>query len=451
MMNNNLKTIGKISIFLVVYLLFIIISLFLNGTLLPLMIISLGILSIIFVYIYPQYSIFLILICTEKYLYIADSNIVLSTSFDIVLIVSIILSIRYFTYRCKNKRRFSKYIIITIAILIVSIIISNMKFGQPILYCIVASRYMLLYMIYFPLSKYVEKYGSEYLLIAFMWFGFGVAILFLIQMVIYPIIIFKLNYSFRFGNIRSYDSLIIISLSCLIGFSKFLYESIIRRKVIYMIVVIVDLAELILFSQTRSAIIVLMVTLIFGLLTYNSKNKFSKIGLIILICIIIFTLFNDYFANLLTSTFMEITNSEIAKDGTLNVRVLAISFMLNQVKLSPIFGLGYYFSGYGLSSYITGSAYGYYFGDVGVFGYIFHMGILGVIVSILYYLKMFKVYKKLNKVTSEKMLFKLFLFFIFGISTFNYFFAINNLIIYLIIFTCSLEGAYNEENKCGRA
>jgi hypothetical protein len=434
-----MKVINKfVYLFLFIYIFGLVSTLLFFESITYFLIINLALLAIIILFIEPKVILIYLIFLNERFFYLVDYTG--KTTIDLMLFLIILMYIFYGREILTHKFEFQFEILSIVFLVIVGMILSYIINGQPITLAYHASKFMMIYLLYFPLTIFIQRYGVGYAIKTIHIIGTFLAGAFLLQKFLYPrVIIFHVMYMERFDSVRFFTGMSIVIFASFISLSYFLTSKRRKIKYLYLVSFIIEVSHLLFVAQTRSLTIVLVIVYTVIILFYSQKKITRKIVSTSLILLIGVAIFGSFINDVIESIITELEYYR-AGVGTLYVRKLELEFILSNIRESLLFGLGFYSGHFSKTPEIIGTAYNYYLSDIGIFGYIFYMGILGLLLTFKYIVKLFKksflAFKTCKTIGCILILFNLY---ICLISPFNYIFNIEFQIIYLVIFTCILE------------
>lgn len=405
--------------------------------------------ALVIAFIQPRVLLIYLIFINERFFYL--TNYSGKTTIDIMLLIILLMYIFYGKEILKHKYRFMFEITTLLLLLIASIGVSYILNGQPIGLAYHATKFMFIYTLYFPLIIFIKRYGVKYILNVVHITGSILAGSFLLQKLIYPkIIIFHVMYMERLEGVRFFTGMSIVIFASFISLSNFLTEKAKKVKYFYLVAFILQVSHLLFVAQTRGLTVILIILYTIIILSYSNQRIIEKIVSTLLIFLIGFIVFGPFIKDIIRLIFEELDYYRRG-GGTLYVRKLEFQFIISQLKESWLLGLGFYSGHFVNTPRIVGTAYNYYLSDIGVFGYVFYMGILGLLVTIKYIVKLFKtsilLLKSQKKIGLISLLFTLY---ITLMSPVNYIFNIEIQVIYLIIFTCIIEVGLCQKDPKGK-
>lgn len=401
-------------------------------------------------------------------LLINDSFFYLLGETNLTFIVSIIsLFLGIITFNTKNLKNILCLFPFILIICGVSIIYSNIIYGQQIIEGIYVCHRYLIYLLVFFYLKMVKKESTINSLISIV---INVAIIFsliaFVQYFLYPNIVFFQSYSERNGNIRLFinTSSVTFAIIFLVGklLNKLDIANFTKLLILFLFIVFVN--------QGRGEIMIFFISFValliikgFLKLDKTSRSIIIVLSPFIIICLVF--LFFLLFKNQIDSILHEIN----AGTGSGFTRVNELVYYSNLLSKSPVFGIGTLSDDLALKYYMTDKLH-YYMEDTGVLEFVFKNGIFGLIWIIIYFYFIIKstiVFYKTKKFSYFYMcLYYLFISFIgvfyFNLITSRQYIFMNTLffsIVYIEFKKCSIEARsfsfkfkrtkYNyEKDKC---
>lgn len=407
-----------------------------------------GIISLIFLYRFFGVIITILIAINESIFYLIPKADIPSELG--VVIITITLLLIFLFEKCNIKDLyFGKVIILIIFIPIISTITSNILNNQSIFMGIMASKRYFIYIIYFYVMSNLKKEKDiERLKNILVYTGLILSILFIFQAVgILNIFNVKLM-PMRSSMLRFFDGYILIMFSYLISFSSIFDKLISNKKsVFYLTVSAIEFISIVLVSQTRNFIISILITSVVVIIFQKKYKKWLLISIgmfIILVSILVNIDINIGLTSLLDSLIYDLKN----KVGTVGFRIRELAFYMDSFLKNMLSGMGYYndrFYGY---EYITGLNQLFYTNDVGMIGYIFHTGCIGIAIFIILIVKLFKIFVSLrnNNINGYLIAMSLLAFIMSGMVSTFYIDDINS-ILYIGIMLAIIEYYYKQLMK----
>ncbi|WP_054199118.1 O-antigen ligase family protein [Clostridium baratii] len=382
-------------------------------------------------YIMLYFFIPLILIFNEHILYLVKfrNTIYVDIEISLVIIFCIIyinkiLSVKSFDLGIP--------IFILFILILVTAIISNFYINQSFKEIFKAYRHMLLFLIYFPVNACMDSRKSYYYIKNFLlWLGFIFSLLAILQLVLgYNNIILKdVSYAYRFGKMRFYSGFTMVVPSFFIAFSNFFEIKKIRYKFLSIVMILIELAYFLYVTKTRNIIFAIVFSFIFVILIQKKYKKLYKLVIAMFLLTVAIIFFKDIFLTLIESS--------INDPATGNDRLNTISFIFDNIKNSLFLGLGMY------SPEITEIPLKIHV-DVGVIGFFFEYGIIGICLLIWIIVKVIKKIIYLYKINSSDVyMFIGYFTYTIIILPFNCMLNLKEVIVYFILMYTLLETKYN--------
>jgi hypothetical protein len=199
----------------------------------------------------------------------------------------------------------------------------------------------------------------------------------------------------------------------LLAFGEYLRTN----KKTYLLAFLYMAGTIILQGQTRMIIAGLLVSL--SLMLYFSKKlNFIKAMFLGGIMIIIFTWIvtiiveKTFFGKLLPLTRQEI----IKKEGSYGVRLKGYEYYMSKINESPFLGSGIWYDSYRGANPENVTHKGIYLSDLGITGFLFHFGFLGLIWMLLLFRKIYIALFKNITTVNRAIPYGILGYFIFGVS-----------------------------------
>ncbi|AYA78082.1 hypothetical protein DOE78_23250 [Bacillus sp. Y1] len=423
-------------------------SLLYFNSLIPFLILTCGFVGIIILILKPKLMLFCLILINERFFYLVDYDG--KTTIDLMLCIILLMYIKFGKEILHYKFKF-KFEILCITFLVVSsMLITYVLHRQPIGLAYHGSKFMFLYILYFPLIIFINKFGVKYILNTVHFIGTTLAGAFILQKMLYPkVIIFNMMYMERFDSVRFFTGMSLIIFASFISLGCFLTVERKKIKYLYLISFFIQVSHLFFVAQTRNLTIALIFVYTIVIILYSKGNVFKKIFSALILISVGFIIFGSFINNIIQSIVGELDLYNTG-NGTLYVRMLELDFVWSSIKENTLFGVGFYSGHFSKAPEILGTAYNYYTSDIGIFGFVFYLGMVGLIITLKYSVKLFKqTFIALKVNISIGVILLLFTLYISIISPFNYIYNLEIQIIYLIIFTCILEVAVDKRNLKG--
>lgn len=410
-----------------------------------------SILSIIAIYKYKFLIITILIIINERIFYLIEDNIIPQEAINVALVISIVIICVFVMKFRKNKQKFYFNICIILFSIIpfISSITANVLNNQDLVMGISASKRYFIYLIYVYLITVIkDKYDIYKIEKIMMYLGTILSVFFLIQSLI-SLDIFKIvAMDSRTGGMRFFQGYSFIMFCYLISLCKVFDKNTTKKETsICLLFCFTQVISIIVVSQTRNFIISILVATFFVVLF---QKKYKKI---LLVCIFVFFTgifilsgieLNIGFIELIKSTIYDMKNGV----GTIGFRLEEIQYYMHYFITYPIFGMGDYNNKFYYYNDITGLYLRFYTVDVGIIGYMFNFGIIGVLIFAILIVKLFKII--INLRDNRNMAYNLsvaFLGFIAGGLTSTFYIQDSNSILYVSIVLVIIEFYYKDSLK----
>lgn len=238
------------------------------------------------------------------------------------------------------------------------------------------------------------------------------------------------------GKVRFFTGVYLIVIGCFITYSKIIRNC--KKK--YILFFIIQISEIIFVAQTRSITVGVIISLIivtFIQIIKNRKNRMKFLGIILLISII----FLPYTISIINK--LKSNNEDVG----LIVRKNAINYMIEKSKESQFLGLGLYENSFEDFGYITGANKGYFYEDVGIFGFVFQYGFVGLIILGYIIIKIIVLTRRLGKNRISNTYYIQYCVYTIVILPFNCILNVDNQILYFLLTISLLESEFLEIEK----
>ena len=343
----------------------------------------------------------LILLINDSFFYILFET---NTTILVSLISIVLFVLLFLKHKIPFDADFSWMIVLLILMMLASVLYSCFIYEQSIFSGLGNINRYFIYLLYFVFMTIYNKNGRIKLLELFSNLAVIIAIVFLIQRLLYPNIVFFKNFVIRNGQIRLMVNTSVFFYAVALFVTKILvYHK--SRDVLKLLVIIL---AIIFCVQSRGELMFYFIasisTILFYTFVYSKKNikHYLVIFMPIIIIIAIMAFFN-IFDNILSSLIYELNNG-----GSAITRVNEIIYYYNLLKENFVFGLG------NLTGDLADKIYGttqYYFytEDIGILVIIVKNGLIGFIWLLLYFVLLFI---KLKKNRYDKISFTLLIFYL---------------------------------------
>lgn len=372
----------------------------------------------------------LILIVNNRYMYMIS----LGNNMHINIIVLLILILLIFTIHIKVKYMFISELMILYLLIIYTSLLSIFFLGQSTRHIIDANRGMLYYFLYFPLVYISKKYIKRKIIRDILKFlGLLYAVMIIIQFFLYPSIFFMkgVNFAYRLDGYRFFGGFPIVISSFFILADELFSVNGWKSKLFTVISLMVEYYYILAITKTRNVFLAVTFAFIILLIIQKRYRGYGKLVLIIGFLLIGYIFFKDYLVNLVELSLNDTT-------GTGEDRMIYINYVLDNIKNS-------YYMGFGLTSPQFQAVTYHIHDDIGIFGYFFEFGILGLIWAAYMIGKFTLMTFRIYKIKPEKSYyFIIYIVYTVIIMPFNCVFNVNELIIFFIISLALLENEYKD-------
>lgn len=375
---------------------------------------------------------YLIILLNERLLYLIPNDGSRTMDAAIILIIVLIFSTKFRGLQLRRDN-LSIPIIILLLDFIIGIIISRIN-GQQFSSSLMYNRCFIYYILYFPLSYIMKNEKNREKIKCFcIRIGALFSILALIQYFLYPkIIILKaMTFNYRLHNLRYFSGFTCVIISMFFILDEIFQCNYRKKRILWIFIYGLEFWYIILVTQTKSLTIAILISTGAVILLQKQYKGIYKITFII-VCLIMMYIF---FGEDISSVWYDAINDV---SGTGELRKIYWNFVADNIWKSPVFGWG-----------VVGPNYpGVYYNihiDIGMIGFIFEFGIVGLIWSIFVLGRMLNMIYKIYKINSQKS-YKYVSYVSYGIILipFNCLFNIREYIISFLIINIFLEYDYKE-------
>ncbi|MGX7630974.1 O-antigen ligase family protein [Bacillus thuringiensis] len=359
----------------------------------------------------------------------------------VLLGITVILFLFYIKSFITERFLFRGVILSYVVLNIISLTLTNVQFNQPIILALLRYKYVFVVLLYFPLCIMIEKAGVGKIKKVLITTTSILSIVYITQAMLYPDIVFlNLNYADRFGFTRFYDGAFFIVVGLFITISTLYNHEIKRGKLKYYFAFICQFSYLIFVAQTRSSIVPIVLIIMFVLISKLSVNNILSYFRIAALVVIGTLMLAPYFVNIFDSVKTDIGRSE----GSAYIRVQAKEYMEEKILEYPIMGVGLYNAEYQEGKNINGSVNKYYAEDVGIIGFVFQYGFLGLLVYLGMMTRFFSLTYRISKYDKRKsILYLIFSGYLCTQIPFSIVMNVDNQLIYVVIFMALIQSDYN--------
>lgn len=336
-----------------------------------------------------------LIIINESLFYLQNRNLVF-----VVSIIGLLYGVLHINSIIRSNYTFKYWILSLVLVVLVSVIYAFFRYGQPILDGLYGFHYVFIYFLYFYFVKLfsaIGKNGESSIWDLIVIIGTLLAIFFLIQVVLYPrFTIFHVNYSMRNGHVRFFEGFPLILFSMMLTFVSLLK----KIKLKYIVYFSIQVSAVLYVSQTRNFIIAYGLAFLILYLFNRGKYIVFKFFYVLLPLILSLFIFRDvaFYHDVIFSVLKQYQTDS----GTVGVRLSEIQYYFDLFLEYPIFGIGLLGSTFSLTNIIYGTQYYYYYtSDIGLLGFVFQTGILGMIWIVLFIFKLVVQYTKMRTYNSD--------------------------------------------------
>lgn len=376
---------------------------------------------------------------------------------DLMLIIFFFMIVKLMLDRLYNKNELSDdppgmfriEVILMAALLIVEAANSLLLYGQPYILGLRASRYLFLYLLYFPLKELFKnpeyrKWTLDFLL----YFGVFATTLYLVQYVVFDS--FRFMYMDttieRFGQTRLKIEVGLILSSSFIAVSRAITC---KNQSKYWLIAIYELAAFALLTKTRMVMFGLAVAFAAVLFLQKRHSRaFFAYAIVLFIGINAFNMEDS-----LLYKMYELTVSEVsAGSGNYDIRVSETKFYMDQATKTPLLGRGVINKLHPEALRALGETYRFSLSDIGIMGFFFSFGLVGVAWAALMFFKLSRLSAMALKTTDESR-YSILLMTVFLISTCAtiMFMDNENMVLYIMVFASIYENVVNENSRSLKA
>lgn len=282
------------------------------------------------------------------------------------------------------------YFFIVLSLLAFSIIVANIRYGQPIIRGIYSFRYFFVSVYIFPLAKFLKRNKREkYVIMEYLSniITFSIIIVIIQVLIMDKIEIVKLLKAVR---IEKYRILLHTASPLYITvFAYNLYVMLNNKKIKFtrVLSIILILIAIFIISQTRIFMAAILSVSILEILIFSKIKAINKIIFSIIgICIILIAFETNIINQVLGNLF-----EDVKKDGDSYIRNEARRYYMQLIDDNFFLcGGGITNEKYINSPVIRANEYNYYLADIGIYGVFFEYGILGIIAIIILTLTILK-------------------------------------------------------------
>lgn len=413
---------------------------------------------------YPVFFIVILIFINEKYMSFPNVE---SASFPhllyppiVFLGLTLLIFGLYFISKLSNSDElaptrqplyFRYEVILFIILAFVEVINTHLLFNHDIALGVFENKSFFSFLLYFPVVDILrnEKNRNQFMNII-VGLAIVVALLNIIQFVLWnQVTIFALckevMSSVRQGSARFLAGENLLYFSIFIIIQKILnspQEKLHHSLGLYLGLLVI-LAAIIVVGKTRMIIFGLIIAILFVYLVQKNwrHKKYFIFGLMI---IAIGLSFSEN--NLITALFSSASDEIKNNSGNYNYRLLEVEFYLNQLSGRWMLGVGRISYHY---KYLIDNVYGekfpFWFSDVGVLGYVFIYGLIGLFILGLLFFKCFRILNHIKK--DDNSFYAIMGYFVFALAIFPTIplYVQNEPMLYLVILLALINHAYSKK------
>ncbi len=327
--------------------------------------------------------IFLILASLELFRFIPLAGLVnpMSLAAIGIMIAVVLFHIVYDKGHIPVKMNFSLEVILILVSVFLSMFIAYAGHGQDFTTTLIAQRFMYFHLFYFVL--HIFHFDRHYITRLIIYLGLVYVVLYIIQYILYPTILFG-------GNVREDRGTVRIFLAGLgyavTAYFICLFQYFAFKRARYLFLMFIFLIIFILMGTRQLLFGTIFLTLMSIIFSKKVHSKFGIISLSILSVIPVYFMFQEIFQNMVEVTL------EQRSEGDENIRVRAALFFLGNLfpnKMAYILGNGAHSlnSSFGQKIWMYKEVFGFYQSDIGIIGDYTKFGILFVVAEIMIIVK----------------------------------------------------------------
>lgn len=375
----------------------------------------------------------LILVTTEKFMSLKG----ISDYWYHILIFVIVFSIILIPKRLSLQNgKFGGCIFFYSLMIILSLFNTMLIWKQPVKITLIVHSCVLIPLFYYPLYSIIRYISIDTVKVIFILSGVFVSLIAICQKMLYPQIQFLLNIGIRDGKFRLIAGSTLVVSAFIIAFSDLISNR--KYKKTLVAICIILLYNICFIIQSRSTVFpVLIISAVLIWVKINTKfvsDIFLNIVKLILL-IIVGYLAIKYIQNIVSDSINMKEASSIQRIGEIN-------FYYNQFKKNPVLGYGLFRDDFTEGRKLTGYDLKYYVDDVGIVGYIFQFGLIGIF--FMGYLTIQIIIGINNGSKKNKMLLYGILIYAILKLPFNCYLNISSAMVYVSIYLAVLEVSCNE-------
>ncbi len=332
-----------------------------------------------------------ILVFNENFIYMFN-RFLLVYIYDLRQLLGLIffgLFILYLPRILKTKMLFKGQMLLLMAYFFLELTVAYINIGQSYIQGFYTLYFNFLLLGYFIISFIWQDMDTfnkfrRYLI----YYSIASGVLFILQSKTYPNIIFMLtDFRYRYGNIRFTEFSVVMTLVLFMNVNSLLENKTMRvmERIVHYVALVIQSYTLVLIAQNRLNLGVAV--FIIGVAFWFWQSRFSRRHMLIVgvigflgLCVLMYRM--GIFAdsgegNVITETIEEITNVS----GNLGIRYNAASFYLKNLPGHWLLGYGSLNLNLPQSIWLTGRKFLYYMVDVGMIGFIYKYGLIGLVLT----------------------------------------------------------------------
>lgn len=377
----------------------------------------------------------LLIIVNEKYFFMTKNY---GNWIWVLILFTLLLITCNLLKKDKEQFYFKNFIILYLIINVITMLISTYKYGQPMSLAISKYKFVVIIFLYFPLNKIVKKIGvnkvDKIIIILAVFSAYAM----IIQKFTYPqLTIIHNGNTLRNGNFRNFQIQPLVSIAIILLTNYLFYPDIKYKSKTKLLISMIPLVYYTIYiSSTRSSSIALLGTILL-IIWLNNKERINKKELKIYWNLISFFMFVILIFIGYKYSIEIIGNSVSMNESSSINRIGAINHYIDKFIEEPLFGYGLYNTSYEYGLTLTGANLRYYADDVGIFGYIFQYGLIGIVLLIHIGISINKIIMSLDKYNKNKYL-GIYIYFII-LLPFNILLNLDTGMLYICLFISCME------------
>lgn len=308
-----------------------------------------------------------------------------------LVLLTVVLGYAFFKYR-KTKTTYQyAYIILALCLLtFTSAIQQNRITGQPLMLGFRPQRvYFMLLLSYFPIRKLIErkKLGVERLISGIYKLGIVSALLYILQVLIYPNARFiYATISNSNGGTRIYIDSTVIHVAGMIA----LYQYCKKYRVRYLLSYIDCISYVAFVSRGRLELLAFLASSLIGVIITKKITK-KRFAIVLAGIVGGFIFLNTSYADMLFNAIKVAQTATTAQGNTMAIRYEGRALYMSQMRLSwqsMLFGCGYPNQLYSAAAARAGLNRNIGLNDNGIFGFAYIYGLIGIVAIVVLFIKL---------------------------------------------------------------